>query len=59
MGGQNRFEGRVEVCDGRVWKTVCDRGWYEEEAKVVCSQLNYSHPSSTHAVTPRAQSFFI
>ena len=47
VGGQNMFEGRVVVCDGRQWKTVCDRGWREEEAKVVCRQLNYSDPLST------------
>ena len=40
--------GRVEVChgdDGK-WKTVCDRGWREQEAKVVCRQLNHSDPLS-------------
>ena len=47
MGGRNRYEGRVEVCHDQEWKTVCDRMWHEEEAKVVCRQLNYSDPSST------------
>ena len=40
-GGQNKYEGRVEVCSNGEWKTVCDRGWREEEAKVVCRQLKY------------------
>ena len=48
VGGGNSFEGLVEVCDNGEWKTVCDRGWFEEEAKVVCTQLNYSDPSSTY-----------
>ena len=47
MDGRNEYEGRVEVCDGGEWKTVCDRMWLAEEAKVVCRQLNYSNPSST------------
>ena len=46
VDGQNGYEGRVEVCDDGEWKTVCDRMWGEEEAKVVCRQLNYSNPSS-------------
>ena len=46
-GGRHEYEGRVEVCDGGQWKSVCDRMWGEEEAKVVCRQLNYSDPSST------------
>ena len=32
----------VEVCDGSVWKTVCNRGWGVEEAKIVCGQLGFS-----------------
>ena len=42
VGGQNKYEGRVEVCNNEEWKTVCDRGWREEEAEVVCRQLGYS-----------------
>ena len=40
--GRNKFEGRVEVCDGITWKTVCNRGWEAEEAKVACRQLGFS-----------------
>ena len=47
VDGWNQYEGRVEVCDEGMWKTVCDREWREEEAMVVCRQLNYSEPSST------------
>jgi hypothetical protein len=46
VDGRNEYEGRVEVCDDGEWKTVCDRMWLKEEAKVVCRQLNYSDPSS-------------
>ena len=55
VDGQNEYEGRVEVCHGGEWKTVCDRMWLEEEAKVVCRQLNYSNPLSTLIIIIMAQ----
>ena len=42
MNGRNKFEGRVEVCDGEEWKTVCNDMWYAEEATVVCRQLGFA-----------------
>ena len=41
MGGRNEFEGRVEVCIGREWGTVCgdSRYWGSNDALVVCRQL--------------------
>ena len=38
----NKFEGRVEVCQDGEWKTVCNRGWGNEEAQVVCRQLGFA-----------------
>ena len=40
--GRNKFEGRVEVCQDGRWKTVCDNGWGNSEATVVCRQLRFS-----------------
>ncbi len=39
MNGPNTLEGRVEVCFGGAWGTVCDNFWNLADATVVCNQL--------------------
>ena len=50
IGGEDEFEGRVEVCIDGYWGTVCDDLWSYEDARVVCRQLDYPH-SGAEALT--------
>ena len=48
--GSNPLEGRLEICYNRAWGTVCDTGFSQNDADVVCRQLDdqygYAHSYS-------------
>ena len=41
VGGERESEGRVEICVEGFWGTVCDSGWDQREALVVCRQIGF------------------
>lgn len=43
--------GRVEICSGNSWGTICNDDWDESEAVVVCRQLNFNDGQGEHCQT--------
>lgn len=41
--GKNNSEGRVEICVKGAWNTVCDEGWDEYAAKVICREIGFDY----------------
>ena len=42
MDGESEDDGRVEICVGGFWGSVCDDGWDYRDAIVVCRQLGHN-----------------
>ena len=41
VDGPNVREGRLEVCLNNAWGTVCNRGFSDDEAVVVCVEQGF------------------
>ena len=50
VNGGTQFEGRLEVCLGDQWGTICDDFWKSNplNAQVACRQLGFSNQGSYH-----------
>ena len=42
FGGETESEGRVEICVHGFWTTVCDEGFEDKDALVICSEVGFS-----------------
>ena len=45
VGGAHNWEGRVEIFWNRTWGTISDNRWTDNDARVVCRQLQHASGS--------------
>ena len=53
VDGLDGYSGRVQVCVGGAWGTVCAVGWDSADAAVVCRSIG-AEPTGTHTRSPVA-----
>lgn len=58
-GGPTANEGRLEICLGGIWGSVCDVNWGAFEARVACRQLGQPLQRELSCEFKKSQSFFI
>ncbi|XP_072046233.1 scavenger receptor cysteine-rich domain-containing group B protein-like [Amphiura filiformis] len=47
VGGNNVYEGRIEILHDGEWGTVCDNYWNANDGEVACRQLGYGAKRAT------------
>ena len=62
--GETPRQGRIEVCHGGIWGSVCKEGdseWLDTDADAVCRQLGFQEPDETgdHYVYTLFKPFFV
>ena len=51
VGGATKYEGTVEICFSNLWGLISETGWGDNDAQVVCRQLQYdSKGMSSHSI---------
>ena len=50
VGGNFINEGRVEICIGGAWGTLCEDSWDNTDVAVVCRQLGYHTQGLNHSI---------
>ena len=53
MNGDTQSEGVVEMCFNNGWGTVCDNDWSNNNAMVVCNQLDIISTSMLYKLQPK------
>ena len=48
IGGINKLEGRVEIQYQGIWGTICDDGWDDIDATILCKELGFLNGTATH-----------
>ena len=52
IGNGNEYEGIVEIKYQGVWGTICDDGWDDNDATVVCRELGFLNGVATQPLFP-------
>ena len=47
IDGINKLEGRVEIQYQGIWGTICDDGWDDIKATIVCKELGFLNGTAT------------